>query len=365
MEIYVKSRGVSKDYCWLDQTKKEISDPPYLKPAMKMVNSDYFSLVFYRPKDQNNKLFLLITGFKSQKRIDQHSRNIRNSLLWVGKDSDEATLRKLAIQALNGELEAKVDSAVISENNDQGFTVNFDRLKPENLGLASVENNPADSAKIGNLSALKNDLIGDLKKYALPKHDGMLVVVCETVSKSSLEGEQVWRGLSDQISDDDWTELPMKGDKGDNFRSSSPSGKSVAKNVGKSVSDSQQSSSRYQIKSQSTIGLQNDNKISGTFNKWLSLILAFIFGLVIGIIANQLWYQFTENQLKQNIKSLRSEITELKQEKDDLANDIEIKKQEIKAYETFESEVEKSKKDLEKKLTALKQGKPTLEAKSS
>lgn len=217
MELYVQSCGVSKEYCWLDKNQTKISDlPDNLKQMLEMVDGDYFSLVIYRAK---NQLSLLVTALKSQNRIDNRTRKICNSLLWVGdnSDEDEATLRSLSIQALNEKLEAKVDPAVTSDNledNAQGFKVKFEQLKPENLGLPSVENNGSDSSKkIGNLSALKDSLIDDLKKYSLPKHDGMLVVVCSTVSQSSLEREQVWRGLSDGISGDEWIDLPVKGDK--------------------------------------------------------------------------------------------------------------------------------------------------------
>ena len=46
----------------------------------------------------------------------------------------------------------------------------------------------------------------------------MLVVVSSTVSQSNLEQNQVWRGLSDTISDDKWIDRPVMGDKPDNFR---------------------------------------------------------------------------------------------------------------------------------------------------
>ncbi len=324
MDIYVQSCGISKGYCWLDQNQTRISDlPDNFKGMLKIVDGDYFSLAIYRA---NGQLSLLVTALESQNRIDNRTRKICNSLLWAGKDSDEATLRSLSIQALNGELAAKVDPAVVSENNAQGFTLNFDLLKPENFGLVSVENNPTDSSKIGNLSALKDELIDDLKKYALPKHDGMLVVVCSTVSQSSLEREQVWRGLSDQISDDEW--IALKEDKNDNFRSDN------SNKVGKSASDSQQSSPRSQITPPSTI-VPNDNRSSGKTQKWLSLILAFILGLLLGIIANQVWYHFTDNQLKQNIESLKSEIIKLEKKNKDLVKDIDLKQSEIKVYEQF------------------------------
>jgi hypothetical protein len=306
MDIYVQSCGISKGYCWLDQNQTRISDlPDNFKGMLKIVDGDYFSLAIYRA---NGQLSLLVTALESQNRIDNRTRKICNSLLWVGKDSDEATLRSLSIQALNGELEAKVDPVVVSENNDQGFTVKFDLLKPENLGLVSVENNPADSDKIGNLSALKDELIGDLKKYALPKHDGMLVVVCSTVSKSSLEREQVWRGLSDQISDDEWIDLPGKEDKGDNFRrqpslsssNTSTTAKSVSPNSQNNAGKNDGNNKGVQPKPGLTIG-----------QKVLSILLAISIIINIGLFLK--WQEAIENKkeydtLQEKSKALKIEI---------------------------------------------------------
>ncbi|TVU53215.1 MAG: hypothetical protein EA414_13535 [Arthrospira sp. PLM2.Bin9] len=314
MDTYVQSRGISKDYCWLDQNQRKISDlPDNLKRMLTMVDGDYFSLVIYRA---NGQLSLLVTALKSQNRIDNQTRKICNSVVWAGwfgNDSDEGTLRSLAIQALNGELAAKVDPAVISENNEQGFTVNFDRLKPENLGLASVENNPADSEKIGNLSALKDELIGDLKKYALPKHDGMLVVVCSTVSKSSLEGERVWRGLSDQISGDDWIDLPGEDDKSDNFRrqsSSSNRDTNISSKSEKSKSGTASTPSSGLPKSFSA-SPRSDQRTpeDSPLKKWIP----FIIGLLIGIVGHYLYYTNIPNKQREQIEQNEQTISQQKQ----------------------------------------------------
>ncbi|MBO0348865.1 hypothetical protein J0895_07080 [Phormidium pseudopriestleyi FRX01] len=343
MEVYVQSGGVSKEYSWVNEQNQPILLPDDdLKPMLNMVDSDYFSVVIYRPKE--DRLLLLVTALPSKSRMDNRTRKIYNSVLWVGDTSDEATLRAIAIKALNVKLEEKVHEAVESENNDQGFKVDFDKLKSKNLELdlnAVKDDKPADSPKVGNLSACNKELIEDLEKYALPKNKGMLVVVCSTVSDDILKQAKVWRGLSDEISDDDLS--PFEVAKDDNFRSGSTTGNSTSKNVGKSASDSQQSSSRSQITPNSTIGFPHPNRTSqnsGQTKKWLNLIAAFILGLVIGIIANQLWYHFTENQLQQKIQSLKGDITELEQDKDSLGKAIKIKQQEIKAYEKFESDSE-------------------------
>lgn len=64
---------------------------------LEMVDSDDFSVVICR---SNGQLSLLVTALESLHRIDNRTRRIRNSVLWVGDNSDEATLRSLSIQAL-------------------------------------------------------------------------------------------------------------------------------------------------------------------------------------------------------------------------------------------------------------------------
>ena len=327
MDIYVQSRGVSKEYCWLDKNQTKISDlPDNLKQMLEMVDGDYFSLVIYRAK---NQLSLLVTALKSQDRIDNRTRKICNSLLWVGKDSDEDTLRSLSIQALNGDLAAKIDQAVFSENNTQGFEVKFEQLKPENLGLPSVENkSPADSyssKKIGNLSALKDSLIDDLKKYSLPKHDGILVVVCSTVSKSSLEREQVWRGLSDGISDnddDEWIDIDInivsddskkssEEDKGGDFRRPF-SKKDAGKNNGNNGNNKDDKD--VQPKQGLTMG-----------QKVLSVFLAISIIINIGLFLK--WQEAIEN--KKEYENLQEKSEAMRTEISNNENQIKDQKQKI------------------------------------
>ncbi|MGL4500919.1 MAG: hypothetical protein ACRCU2_17750, partial [Planktothrix sp.] len=244
---------------------------------------DDFSLVLYRLEGQ---LSLLITGLETKDRTDNRTRKIRNSVLWVGDDSiekEEEILRNIAIKALEGELEAKVDLA-ITENKEQGFNVNFDglkNLKPDSLDPAAKK--PDDSHKIGNLSAWKEDLISELKQYCLPKtKQGMLVVVSSTVSKPSLKRVNVWRGLSDAISDDeDEWDLPVKGANSDNFRFGESRGK-VPSKPGNSAPES--------IPTKNPIGNQpNDNKINtGVIQKQGLTIGQTVVSvlLVISLIAN-------------------------------------------------------------------------------
>lgn len=302
MKNYVKSRGISKGHSWLDQNQKEISNPPILNSVLQMVDSDDFSLVLYRLEGQ---LSLLVTGLETKNRTDNRTRKIKNSVLWIGDASDEATLRKISILALNGELAAKIDQAVVSENNAQGFTVKFDLLKPENLGLQAVENNPDNSNKIGNLSACKNDLIGDLRQYSLPIQEGMLVVVVSsTVSQSSLEREKVWRGLSDVISGDEW--IPLEGDKGGNFRGQ-PSDSNRDPNTS-SQPEKGKSGTPYTPSSGLPTPFSASSRIDkrspedSPLKKWIPIIVAFVIGLLIGIVGHYLYYSNIPNMQKKQIE---------------------------------------------------------------
>ncbi|WP_017303470.1 hypothetical protein [Spirulina subsalsa] len=327
MELFVQSCGVSKEYCWLKEPEIILYDLPDddLEPMLKMVDSDYFSVVLYRSQDQQNRLLLLVTGLPSKDRIDNRTRKIFNSVLWVGNNSDEATLRAIAIQALNGELANRVDQAVVSENNAQGFKVSFEELTPENLGLMSVQNNPADSGKIGNLSICKNDLIRDLNQYSLPKYDGMLVVVSATVSESKLKQNKVWRGLSETISDDEW--ILLSEDKGDNFRQPS-------KSTNTSTSASVLPTATSSAYSRNGTG----NQETSTLKKWLPIIVAFLIGLLISMAGHYIWFNFTENNLKQRIEELQKQRNDLQSKNRELSQQVEIKQKRIKLYEKFEND---------------------------
>jgi hypothetical protein len=216
MKIYVKSRGVSQDYCWLDAEKGiEIDKPPEL-PKFK-VDVDDFSLILQR---QGNQLALLVTGLTSSKRVDYQNRKIRNSVLWVA--DDESCMRGLVIQALGkegeqlgGELAAQLDEMISSITTEPGFQVDFPKIM-ETLAkqtISRLKTEPSTSeGKIGNLSKFKDDLRDELIGASFPEGDGLfLVVVSPTLSQNNLEQENIWRGLSNQIDpDDEWIEIEKK-----------------------------------------------------------------------------------------------------------------------------------------------------------
>lgn len=216
MRIYVKSRGVSQDYCWLDAEKGiEIDKPPEL-PKFK-VDMDDFSLILQR---QGNKLALLVTGLRSSKRVDYQNRKIRNSVLWVA--DDESCLRGLVIQGLGegenplgSQLATQLDEMISSATTEPGFQVDFAKIK--NLAMAiqaklpdlEPSNLPNPQGKIGHLSTLKASLKNELMQSSFPEGDGLfLVIVSPTLSQSNLENDNIWRGLSNQInSGDKWMYL--------------------------------------------------------------------------------------------------------------------------------------------------------------
>lgn len=214
MKIYVKSRGASQDYCWLDaKTNTELEDKPPELPKFK-VDVDDFALILQR---QGTQLALFVTGLISSKRVDYQNRKIRNSVLWV--TDDESCLRRLTIQALGEEeeplgeqLAAQLDEMIYSTTTEPGFEVDVPEMENlmENLAKQELDTSEPSAleGKIGNLSTLKADLQNELMQSSFPKGDGLfLVVVSPTLSQNSLDNHNIWRGLSNQIDPDEgWIE---------------------------------------------------------------------------------------------------------------------------------------------------------------
>ena len=212
IKIYVKSRGVSKDYCWLDGQQK-IDKPPEL-PKFK-VDVDDFALILQR---QGDKLALLVNSLTSSKRVDSQNRKIRNFVLWVADQADESYIRSLVIQALGeddqplGEqLAAQLDEMISSTTTEPGFQVDFPKMENLAKQISRLEGSESSSseAKIANLSTFKADLRDELMRFSFPEGDGLLlVIVAPNVSETNLKNQNIWRGLSNQIdSDEGWISL--------------------------------------------------------------------------------------------------------------------------------------------------------------
>jgi hypothetical protein len=337
--IYLKSRGVSKGYCWVNQKQEEVYDLPEITSAIARVNSDDFSLLIHRFK---GKLSLLVTGLKSENRRDNQTRPIKNMVLWVGDESEENILRNLAIQALRGDLAIKVNRAVSSTNNDVGFEVDFQKLIPQKL----VDKLPQKQSmsqtnlipKIGNLTELKKDLIQELETYSLPTKkqfsSDVLVLVSETLSQGVLKGRHPWRGLSETISrDEDW--IPVAKTKSQSF------------NIFKPINDFV------------SFVLPMDSKKSKKNNS-VNLIISLV--LVVSLAFNFLAFlNYNKNKsLANEIEKKELKIEELNQKLNELRRDITQEQETLDFYKDFEKELIGIYKNLQNEVNNLEKKYPQI-----
>lgn len=202
MDIYVISRGITRDYYWSKITNQGQSSEEQIPPIADFnhlinANEESLSLVLSR---SNGKLSLYITGLKTNGRKDKKNRFIRNSVLWIGENSeDESVIRALIVQALRDELAVTIDN-VVKNHVDGGFNIiesEYSKLIPPGISGKTL---PDKQPKIGNLKQRKKQLadeITDLTQF--PQHDGILVVITNICDKSILKNTNVWRGLSSQI----------------------------------------------------------------------------------------------------------------------------------------------------------------------
>jgi hypothetical protein len=222
MTIYVQSRGESQDhdYCWLEVSKNgepEIIIPPGLEKIRsgQLIDNQKPSLILAR---SDRYLILLLAALESQNRTDFVGRRIRNSVVWVEIDSpeNEQNLRKITIQALEGNLASIVNQAVDSDSTSKyGFRVDYQELIKAVEGKSSkldIQCNKVEHPTLklgGNNKHLKLDLASELKEYTLPtKEDSIqiLIVVTTLKSQKGLEEQRVWRGLSSRIESEEWIE---------------------------------------------------------------------------------------------------------------------------------------------------------------
>ncbi|MEB3830693.1 hypothetical protein [Phormidium sp. CCY1219] len=304
MEIYVSSRGVSQGYCWVDaknqQPQPEI--PGLDDDIFKFVDSDSFSLVIYRDRQEN--LYLVVTGLKSSDRSDNRTRTIRNSILWKGDNSEEAKIRAIAVQALDGELTAKVDNAIRPDNNYRGFKVDFPQI--EKLAASSTLNTRQavdTTCKFGNLSSLQTELREELTNYQLPDklpnnnqlpNYRILALVCGTTPKTTFEEYAIWRGLSDQLNNEKWEQI------------SSPNIPKLAQIPQKIVT---------QIRNLSRL-----NKLSVGGLLIVSIVLNCFLGYQVYLENNIKYKQTKIEELKQEIEELKESKNELKKEYQEYKN---------------------------------------------
>ncbi len=206
MKIYVRSRGESQDYCWLSITEEgqQREEHPLIGQVKDLIQSEAHSVVLARFM---GKLLLLVTGEESS-RTDSRTRQIRNSVAWVGENSDESVLRMLAVRALRGDLRAELDRAV-TFGGEEGFQVSLPDIEQLALTDKLANSRPDRTKKIGRTSQeLRDELAEELEKYRLPSSEGPLVVVTGIKKAEVLENAGVWRGLSSLVEAEDWETIP-------------------------------------------------------------------------------------------------------------------------------------------------------------
>ncbi|MBE9192522.1 hypothetical protein IQ230_19645 [Gloeocapsopsis crepidinum LEGE 06123] len=207
MNIYVQSRGDAPDddYCWQPEV------PYTLKKHRinELIQSESPSVILAR---FDGNLLLLVTGLESSERKDFQGRTIRNSVAWVGEDteSNEIKLRAIAACALRDELRenlrAEIDHA-ITFGGDCGFQVNFDSLTHLAIEeVINVYNFPANlDKKLGkNSKQQRDELAYELEQHILPSENAPLLVVTGIKSESTLIQAGVWRGLSSLVQAGGW-----------------------------------------------------------------------------------------------------------------------------------------------------------------
>jgi hypothetical protein len=199
MDIYIQSRGFSKDYRWLKVEHGSIirKEPQIPLKAIELIDTNDYSVILGRFDGQ---LTLLVTGLKTKERTDNRQRPIRNSVAYLGDYSDEKFIKYLTVQALTYELAEIIDNAVKS-GGDYGFYVTPEKLpKPQsNDGKLS----PDENSKIKPFSKENKEEFADeiQELESLPGNE-FLVVVTDIKTKHDLEKVEVWRGLTMRTDED-------------------------------------------------------------------------------------------------------------------------------------------------------------------
>lgn len=200
MEIYVQSRGQAqdRDYCWIRITDKGQQQelPSIPEDVIDLIESDDFSVALARSSGQ---LLLLVTGLESSRR-DFQRRIIRNSIAWIGQNSDEPVLRELAARALRGLLRKEIDQVVKGGDGKEGFKVSLQEIQ-QLTAKGKVGDSPPNTTRLirPNSESQKHKLAGELEQHQLPQKDGPLVIVTEITAQKTLENSGVWRGLSSLV----------------------------------------------------------------------------------------------------------------------------------------------------------------------
>ncbi|MHC0067047.1 WD40 repeat domain-containing protein [Nostoc sp. UIC 10890] len=215
MEIYVQSAGVSQehDYSWqkiTDNGQTPTNEPSQIKKFKYLLENESPSLLLARDA---GKLILLVTGMKASQRKDYRGRTIRNTVAWICQDAEEneQKLRGIAALSLQGELDNKIDNAVINAG-EYGFEVSYNELR--NLKVPITQNSyPTEHWMLAeNSNSNREKLAKVLLSESLPKteHDTeVLVVVTGIKAENTLKEARVWRGLSTLVQNKGFMRYPL------------------------------------------------------------------------------------------------------------------------------------------------------------
>lgn len=284
MQIFLKTRIKSEDINWFNTKNTQIEYPEIPESLDKLLDTEVQSLILYRQSKE--KLILAITDLKSG-RIDNRTRPIRNSLIWIAGDSEDEQkkIRAIIYEYLTAkeELEKKIiEEKVITETPE----INIKYEKIESIGdigdINKVENNDLPKYyldnKIGNLDLYKQKLIKEMKSCSLPKKDGLLIFITESKSETNVKKENPWRGLSNEIESKEWITLENQ--------------KPVENQKKPQTSTSEKS-------------LKNSHNTHGKQSNFLSIALALLL-----IVSNAFWFYQT-NQLNQRINEVEKKINQI------------------------------------------------------
>ena len=218
MDIYIKSRGFSKDYSWfkVSEQAEATEKPPIPDKSTHLIDEDNRSLSIVLGRF-NDKLILYVVGLQASGRKDELGRSIYNSGIWIGYDSnDESVIQALIVKALQDEL-SDILNNVVKSSSDGSVEISSHELLDEfqklNTSAIHGELSPTKTKKFGKLSQERKQQlakeIAQLKHF--PKKKNNLVVVTTISDKNNLEDAGVWRGLSEKITSDNeqWEDLPI------------------------------------------------------------------------------------------------------------------------------------------------------------
>lgn len=288
MQIFLKTRIKSEGINWFNIKNTQIEYPELPELLDQLLDTEVQSLILYR---QSSKLILAITDLASG-RIDNRTRPIRNSLIWIDDNDEEAKIRAIIYEYLTAKDGLEKDIAdAITETPE----IKIDYQKIESIGNNNLESNALNSArliyKIGNLDKYKQELIDEIKSCSLPKEKGLLVFITNSKSQKTFEEAKPWRGLSNEIKNKGWISIQKKSQTSTSMKSG-----------------------------QNSLTTQKNQS-----NLW-SIIL-----LIVLVISNIFWV-YENNQLNERINELEKKINQI---------------------ENLQSVIDKSKADVERITTNL------------